>query len=496
VSLRTKSVKGVLWSGAGKIVQQVLGLGVTAAFARTLTPGDFGLMTMVMVFQGFVGTFRTMGLGTAVIQRKEMSEDQLTSVFLLNLVTGIALTAIVFLAAPFIAWFYGEPELVRIARITSFSILVTCVTIVHEALLLKRLEFFRVVKAEFYAFLISSAVSVIAAFKGFGVYALVINALSSVFFSSLFVFIANPWVPKARPNWRATHDLFRFGMNVMGMNLLNYVHRHTDDLLVGKYLGKGLLGQYSMAYKIMRLPTQRVSGTISQVAFPAFSSVQEDLPRIRRGFLKMSRYIALMMFPALIGLIITAPEAVPLAFGRQWVPAVFVIQVLTVAGLIQALQSPMSTLFLSRGRPNLLFRYQILSTACYVGAFLLSVRWGIRGVAVCYTIVTIFLAPLLNGLAFRLIELRTSDYFDSMREAIFASLAMAAVVMGFQFYALTSGMSPLTHLIAAVALGALTYPAALWLLNRELFREAMDLLKMLTHRESAQEPAAIDNTAE
>jgi PST family polysaccharide transporter len=496
VSLKAKSVKGVVWSGGGRALQQLLGLGVITVFARQLAPGDFGLMTMVMVFQGFVGLFRTMGLGTAVIQRKEMAEDQLTSVFLLNLVTGAAFTAVVFFGAPFVAWFYGEPQLVRIAQLTSFSLLFTCVTVVHEALLVKRLEFHRVVKAEFYAFLIASGVAIVAAFKGLGVYALVLNSLCSVFFSSLFVFIANPWLPKARPNWRATGDLFRFGMNVMGMNLLNYVHRHTDDLLVGKFLGKALLGQYSMAYRIMRLPTQRVSGTISQVAFPAFSSVQDDPPRIRRGFLKMTRYIALMMFPALIGLIITAPDAIPLGFGRKWLPAVFIIQVLTVAGLLQALQSPMSTLFLSRGRPNLLFRYQILSTACYVGAFLIGVQWGIRGVAVCYAIVTILLTPLLNRIAFKLIELKASDYFDSLREALFASLAMAGAVMLFQFYGLKSGLSPLALLIVSVAIGVLTYPAALWLLNRDLFREGMDLLKLLTHREGDKGKAAAENTVE
>lgn len=495
MSLRAKSVKGVLWSGGGRILQQLLGLAVTTAFARLLSPGDFGLLTMVMVFEGFVGLFRTLGLGTAVIQRKEMSESQLTSVFLLNIATGVVLTGVVFFGAPLIARFYDEPELVRVAQLTSFSILFTCVTVVHEALLVKRLEFHQVVKAEFYSFLISSALAVWAAFEGWGVYALVVNSLSAVFFSSLFVFLMNPWVPRARPNWQATRDLCKFGMNVMGMNVLNYIHRHTDALLVGKFLGKGLLGQYSMSYRIMRIPTQRVSGTISQVAFPAFSSIQDDLPRIRRGFLKMTRYIALLMFPALVGLIITAPEAIPLAFGQKWQPAVFVIQVLTVAGLVQALQSPMGTLFLSRGNPNLLFRYQILSTSCYVGAFLLGVRWSIGGVAICYTATTILLMPIMNKLAFGLIEMKQAEYFDSMREAIFATLAMAGAVMLFQLYGLQSELSRLSVLVISISIGVVVYPMALWVVNRELFSEVLDLVKSALHRDGAQKAAVAEVSA-
>ncbi len=338
--------------------------------------------------------------------------------------------------------------------------------------------------------MIAAAVAIVAAFRGLGVYALVLNVLCALFFSSLFVFLACPWRPRVRPNWRATRDLFQFGLNVMGMNFLNYVHRHTDNLLVGKFLGRAMLGQYSMGYKVMRLPTQRISGTLSQVAFPAFSAIQDDLGRIRRGFVKMSRYIAVILFPALIGLIITAPEAIPLAFGDKWRPAVFVIQVLTVAGILQALQSPMSTLFLSRGRPNLLLRYQILSTVLYVGAFLLGVRWGIGGVAVCYTAVTILLTPLLYRLAFRLINLRVTDYMDALKAPLLASLLMAGVVMVYQWFCFR-WKAPLPPMVVSeVALGVLAYPAALWLLNRELFRELLELLRLLTRRKGAEEPAA------
>jgi PST family polysaccharide transporter len=484
VSLKSKSVEGVFWSGGGRLVQQLLGIGLTAAFARLLVPGDFGLVTMAMVFHGFIGLFRTMGLGTAVIQRKELTESHLTTVFLLNLVTGTALTGVVFLSAPFIAWFYEEPQLLNVVRLSSFGLLFTCVTVVHEALLLRRIEFHRVVKAEFYAFLVASTIAIIAAVNGLGVYALVLNGLSAVFFSSLFVFILNPWIPKARPNWRATGGLFRFGMNVMGMNLLNFIHRHADDLLIGKFLGKNLLGQYSMAYRTMRLPTQKISGTVSQVAFPVFSSIQEDVGRIRRGFVKMSRYLAVLLFPALIGLIITAPEAVPLAYGDKWRPAVFVIQVLTLAGILQALQSPMSTLFLSRGRPNLLFRYQILSTACYVGAFLLGVRWGIRGVAICYTAVTVLLSPLLYRLAFKLIRLRFEEYLDALKTPLLGGLIMGGVVMLLQLQCFRWGLPRLVVLINAVMLGVFVYPAALWFLDRKLFQEGADLLRLLTRRET------------
>ena len=491
MSLKAKSVKGIFWSGTGRVVRQVLGLGLTAVFARLLTPRDFGLLTMVMVFQGFAGLFRTLGLGTAVIQRRELSEEQLTAVFFLNLFMGVLLSALIFLGAPLIAWFYEEPSLARIAQITCVGFIFTCVTVVHEALLVKRLQFHRVVMAEFFAFLAAGTLAVVAAFKGLGVYALVINTLASLFFSSLFVFIANPWMPKAPPNWRSARGLMGFGMNVMGMNVLNYLHRHTDDLLVGKFLGSIQLGYYSMAYKLMRLPTRQISGVVSAVAFPAFSSIQEDVGRIRRGFLMMSRYIGLLLFPALMGLIVVAPEAIPVPFGEKWRPAVFVIQILTVAGVLQSVQSPMSTLFMSRGRPNLLLRYQILCTICYVTAFLVSVRWGINGVAVFYTGVTILLSPLLYRLAFGLIRMKASDYFSAMKEPFLGSLAMAAIVFGYRSFCVQNGMTPWLLLITEVALGILVYPLVLWLMDRKLYRETVDLLRLLTRREKTGHTPAV-----
>ena len=171
MSLKARAAKGVAWSFVGQSGRWLLGMALTAILARLLTRADFGLLGMVMVFHGLIGVFKMLGLNTAVIQNKDLTEGQLSAVFIMNVATGAALTAILYVLAPVIAAAYKEPELVNITRCISVSFIIATLTVNHEALLIKKLKFKRVVIAESIAMLPAGAIAAFAAYKGAGVYA-------------------------------------------------------------------------------------------------------------------------------------------------------------------------------------------------------------------------------------------------------------------------------------------------------------------------------------
>jgi PST family polysaccharide transporter len=269
------------------------------------------------------------------------------------------------------------------------------------------------------------------AVTGWGVWSLAAQALAGTVMTAVLLVPLSglrPFAADSRPAWRHLRDLAAFSAPLTGYQLLNFASRHLDDILIGRFLGAGALGYYGMAYRVMMYPLQKVSGIVGRVSFPAFASMQDDLPRIRRGYLRTVRYIALVTFPMMAVLMVAAPEVTEVLFGPAWRPVAPLIAILSLAGMTGSIGTTVGSIFLARGRSDLMLKWEMVASSCFTAAIIFGLQWGLTGVAVCYTMMALILWAPSHMLANRLIELPMREFFRAIvPQALLAALPAAVV---------------------------------------------------------------------
>jgi len=480
MNLTTKTVKGVGWAGTSQAARLVLQFGITALLARLLTPQDFGLIAMTVVFTNFVMVFRDLGLTAALVQRKELTEEHLSSSFWLNIVAGLLLSLAMAGAAQGIALFYGEPRLTQITRVLSLTFLISSFGIVQTALLIKKLQFKHLAVIEISAVALSGVVAVFLAFAGFGEWSLVWQQIISSFTRAIFLWISSKWRPRLLFRWQCVKELLRFGLNLTGFNFVNYFNRNLDNLLIGKFLGSTPLGFYNLAYRLLLFPLGNISSVLGRVMFPALSAIQEDKAKVCRAYLRATRYIAAVTFPMMIGMAAVAPQFVRVVFGPQWERSIFLVQILALVSVLQSIGTTVGWIYTSQGRTDIMFRWGTFSVAIYTVAFIGGLRWDVEGVAIAYAIAAFLLSYPNFAIPFRLIDLRVSCLFRQLSPAFLAALGMGGIVLALGLFLKDSlGAGDLTTLISTVAVGIVSYAALLFILDKEVCREIFQLLHQL-----------------
>lgn len=434
MSLTSKTTKGVFWSGSSQVLKQIFQLIITAILARLLSPSDFGTLGMATVFISFITIFNEMGISAAIVQKKDMKHEHLSSIFFINIGMGLLLTALTIFVSPLIASFYQKDALKKIVIFLSFNFLFGSFAIIQQALLLKSFEFKKLMLADVVSLILSGFIGIFLAYSGFGVWSLVIQSLANTLFRVISLWIVSSFRPKFLFDWNGVKNYFLFSFNVLGSNIINYFARNLDYLLIGKFLGPAQLGYYTLAYKLMLYPLKNITSVIAGVFFPAFSAIQDNKPKIKEAYLKGIQYIALLTFPLMLGLFAIAPEFIMVVYGKKWGPAIFVIRVLCFTGMCQSIGTTVGTIFLSCGRPDLQFKWSIFAVPLICIAIAIGLKWGINGVAVSYTAAELCLWLLSHVIANKLINLKMKDFLMSLIPITLISFSMLIIVSGFHYY--------------------------------------------------------------
>lgn len=488
--LKGKAVRGVGWLAFGQAARQITGLVVTAVLARLVLPEAFGLVGMVVALTGFLEVFQEVGLGAAVVQRQDITEEQLSTVFFITVACGLALTAIAAALSPLVAAFYGRPELRHLTMLLGLNFFMVSLMGVHSSLLRKAMDFRTLTLIGVSISVLSGVVGVIMAYMGMGVYALVGQTLVREFLTVATTWAIVRWYPKVRPRLGSVKELMTFGANVTGLEVLYYLQKSMDMVLIGRFLGAALLGIYTMATSVLIMPVRRVTSVLTQVAFPTFSAIQGDLPRIRRGFMQMLSVVSSASMPMMAGILVVAPEAVAVLLGPRWQRAAFLMRVLAVIGVLESLAALVSPIFKSLGKVRLQLCLSTVTTTLILCSYLIGIRWEIEGIVIAYAICRVVTLPLVCGFAFRLIGLSVHDFFRSVRGALGCALAMTLVVLAYRYVAMRFLAVPaLPLLITEISLGVVAYAAAIRILVPEKYAEAVAMLKLFL--KGAPKPAPV-----
>jgi len=473
-----KTVHGVGWSAASTSARLVIQLCVMVLLARIVTPGDFGLYAMVLVFSNIVFIFRDLGLSAAIIQKKDIDHECLSSVFWINVTFGAIMTLAGFLLAPFIAAFYNEKILIGIVGLVSASFFISSFTSVYVAMLAKEMNFRTLAFVEVISVLLAGIVAVSLAAVGFGVWAFAWQAVAlSVVSASLYIFLSK-WRPGAIFVWRKAKSLLNFGMNLTGFNLINYVSRNADNLLIGRFFGPVHLGFYDFAYEMLLFPLSNISQVIGRVMFPSLSLINDDKKRVREVYMTAVRFIAAVTFPLTIWLFLTAKEFVAVVFGEKWMRSVFIIQIFSMVSLVQSVMTLNGTIYQSQGRTNLQFRLGSIFAVVFVSGFLIGLKWNIEGVAICYAIATFLILYPCLSIPLGLIGIKFGQFMKDLKKILLSALLMGLIILTTKTALLKIfGAGDLAVLLSSIVAGCAAYILIILKLEKPLAEKFIAVLK-------------------
>jgi len=468
---------GILWTGISRLSTQLFRFIIIVILARLLTPEDFGIVGLAAIFLGFITTINELGLSAAIVQRKEIDELHLSTSFWASVIAGMTLFIIVVLASPFVADFFHEDIVQPILIVSAIGLIIGSFIVVHHALLEKSLTFKKLAIAEVCAAFVSGMVSISFAINGYGVWSLVFGGLAGGFVSVVILWKIVAWRPSLRFSFARFKELFGFGSHVMGSRVLNYIDSNMDYLVVGKLLGTSALGYYSFAYHLIMFPLTRISTMVTRVTFPAFSTIQDDNDTLRKGYLKVVRYISLITFPMLAGMFVVAPDFVVVVYGAKWAPMILPLQILCLAGAISSVGHTVGTILLSKGRADIQFKWNIFTAIVLPIAVIIGANYGIAGVAAAITVMTVSLFPIIQMITNKLIDLSMYSYFKAICPAIIGSITLIIFVEAYQRMSLTIyDLSAIGMLVSSAIIGIIVYILLLRIAFNDLFKELRSLI--------------------
>lgn len=397
---------------AAQLVMVAIQLLSIVILSRLLDPEDFGVIAMITAITAFMGLFRDMGLSTASIQKGDLSHAQTSALFWLNALAGFLLMLLVMALSPAIAWFYHNPALVPLTAALSTTFLFSSLGAQHSALMQRELRFKPKAIADVSGAAITLIISVTLAMNEWRYWALAAGTIVGAITTTILYCSFSRFKPAPPRIASGLKELIGFGANVTAFEIVNYLHRNLDNILIGRFWGAAALGMYSRGYQMMMLPIVSLRTPINSIAFPVLSRLRNDHAEFRRYYRRISSLLALLSMPLMTFLVLNASDVIEVALGNQWAAVAPIFVFLGLAGFIQPVASLRGLILLSLGKSRRYLAWGVMNTAAVSAAFLIGIKWGGVGVAASYAAVNyIILYPSLVFI-FRDTPLSARDFFE------------------------------------------------------------------------------------
>jgi len=473
-----RATRGVLWLSGVRVLDHVLGLAVKIVLARLLAPGDFGLVAMALVVTSFLRLFVDLGLTAALVQRRDRIGDvERSTAFWLIAAVALLATVVLWPAAPLVAAFFAVPALSPVLRAMSVVLILAVPETAYGSLLQRDLQFRLLALRSIAATVVAGGISLALATRGAGVWALVAYTMIGAGMRSTLLMLAGGWYPRLLFSPAVVGELWRFGRFQMGAQFLNYVSRHFDNLLVGRFLGSAALGYYALAYQGVALPFLHLSQPVATVLFPAFCRIGDDRARLNRAYLAALQMLIAATWPLGVLAALLAPHVIPAVLGSKWAPVAPLFAILSLAAVFQSTTGVSSQLLKSVGAVRAVFRLQGLATALLSIGIGVGLAWGIRGVALGVLAASALFLPFQINVVRRYFGISGSELARQFARG--AATAGAAALPWLVAALVHSGDLPI-GLVVGNTLGSLVLVTATyrWLLG-DAWRMGLRILSLL-----------------
>jgi O-antigen/teichoic acid export membrane protein len=471
------TISGALVTIGAQGGQLLLNLASIMVLARLLTPNDFGLFAMVTTVIGFLRVFKEAGLSTATVQRERITHAQVSNLFWINVAMNGAISLILAVGSPVVAWFYREPRLIPITLVLSSTFIISGLAVQHTALLTRQMRFKAIALIQLSSMLTGIALSICMAWLNYKYWALIWGNLATVVAAVVLTWFAIPWRPHKPSRRSGIRSLVSFGANLATGGFISSLARGADGLLIGRFCGADSVGLYTRAAALLNRPMEQILSPIGSVFVPALSRVQTQPERYRRTFLRVYEAMALISFLGAGLLLALARPLTLVVLGPKWEQAALIFAGFTIAALCVPLASASTWLFQTQGRGKDWLFASSLCSCIAVTSFVVGLPFGPAGVAIVYsTAGFLFGMPVLYYFAGRHGPVTTTDLWI----VIFRYLPLWIVVCGTTWLArlLLGNSAPLIQLVICAPVGLLVGTILICILT-PMRRAALGLTEVL-----------------
>lgn len=475
MSLRNDVLHSMKWLAGARFAGQIVTWAITLVVIRILKPTDYGLMAIAEVLIGFAALFQELGLYSAMVQKRDLTERQVEQAFGFLILVNTAIYALVFTIAPLLASFFDDPRLTNIVRILGIQFPLASVGVVQDAMLSRSMRFKQRSLASLVIMLSNGITTLSFALAGAGVWALVFGALTGAVIRPIALSVAAQHWCRPRFSRKGMGDMLHFGGFITASGFLWYVYTRSDVFIIGKILGKEILGFYSIAMQLASLPLQKIGETLNQVGLAAYSSIQHDMDSIRAHYLKVIRLLSFVAFPVFWGISSISPELVTVVLGPRWEQAVVPMQLLSLIMPLRMIGhsgSPLTAI----GKPQIGTLNHFISLILMPPAFFIGAYYGgLTGVSLAWVIT--YPIVILIRLRFSMppLGLKKRDFFKSLAGPAAGGAVMYIVVVFARETIARPMLGARIGLVFLVFVGVLTYAVFMWLLRRNECREVLAL---------------------
>lgn len=472
-SLRHKTLKGTIWSFAERFTAQGIHFLVMIIIARRLSPKEFGLIGMLAIFLAVAQSLIDSGFSQALIRKQNRTDADRNTVFYFNIVVSILLYLLFYIISPWVATFYGEPQLCEIMRVICLVIVIDSFAVVQRANFVVAIDFKTQTKATLIAAVVSGIIGIYLAYHGYGVWALVYQLISSSLMNVIVLWAFSKWYPTLVYSWKSFRELFGFGSKLMISGLLDTLYRNIYQLVIGKAFSAESLGHFTNAHKFSDLPSSNLTTVLQRVTYPILCTIQDDDERLALAYRKFLRLSAFIIFPLMCGLAAVSYPLIELVLGENWHYAAIILVPLCFQMMWYPIHSINLNLLQVKGRSDLFLRLEIIKKIIGVTILFCSLPFGL--LVMCYTgILSSVLCLAIN--TYYTGKLINVGFFMQMKD-ISTTLILSLLMFGLVFWSISMLQGDILKLLCGIIGGGLFFLALSLLLKMKELSYIKDLVK-------------------
>jgi teichuronic acid exporter len=411
-NLKRKTIKALGFDLINRFSRQGINFAITVFLARILSPRDFGLVAMVNVIILLAREMNQMGLGSAIVQKKNAGDEDYGSVFYFNMAAGVLLTTLIFFIAGPVARFYDQPELKSVVQVMSLTFLINSFCLIRLSWLRKHLKFSVITISSLVSLVLGGTAGIVMAYRGYGVWSLVIQSLVSALVNNICIYILTKWSPVLVFKWKALKDLWKYGIHMFGVNIMETFFAQLDNLVIGKLFNPVTLGFYNRAKSLNTLVSDYSSGGLMTVFFPVLSSIQDDRKRFENVVYRSFHFISFISFFLSGFFFVCARDVIVILFTAKWIPVITYYKIMVLAGFVYPLSVVLINIITAKGNSRMYFRSNVFKKSFLVLNFLIGFYFGIEGFLYGLVLVSFINLTINIYFAAREMDVRSGWFFS------------------------------------------------------------------------------------
>lgn len=372
-SLKSKTVKGTMWSAAENVARMGVTFAVSIILARLLSPEEYGLIGILTIFIAIFNAIVDCGFTNALIRKQDTTDTDYSTVFYINLILSVILAAVLFFCATFIATFFGRQELVSLTQVMSSVVVINALAIVQRARTTKAIDFKTQTKITFISSIGSGAIGIAMAYMDYGVWALVGQQISNQLLSTILYWIYNRWIPKLIFSWASFKEMWMFGSKLLASGLIDAAWKEIYQVVIGKCYSPATLGLYTRAKQFADLCSSNLTSVVQRVSYPVLSSIQDDRVRLKSAYQRVIKTTMLPTFVLMLGMAACSKAMIYVLIGEQWLGCVPMLQIICTYGMLYPLHALNLNMLQVQGRSDLFLKLEIIKKIIAVGPLLLGI---------------------------------------------------------------------------------------------------------------------------